>query len=135
MTIAERIAEIKARAEAATPGPWTRTFKPGRDESRAWLLGQFDASDGDGVHGAGVGAPGKTVEDECLSTAVTGNGPTSEANAVFIVAARTDVPFLCDQLERALELLRDAVFNPDDCGHAGKCRCKEIAAFLNGAGK
>lgn len=103
----EEIAEIEARAAAATPGPWRRTVKGDRREAREWLIGQFDASEGDKIHGAGVAAAGKTIEEECLSTAITGNGPTSEANAIFIASARTDVPRLCAALrERDAEIAR-----------------------------
>lgn len=96
---------ISERLRDATPGPWTRTKTPGREKSLNFLLSQFEASDGDDLHGAGVGAPGKTVEEECLSTAITGNGPTSEANAEFIAHAPADIAALLAEVERLRQSL------------------------------
>lgn len=104
----DQLAAIEARLRAATPGPWTWTKTTGRQASREFLLGQFEGSDGPDLHGTGVGAPGKTVEESCLSTAITGNGPTSEANAIFIANAPTDIAALIAEIARLREALRQA---------------------------
>lgn len=92
------LAEIKARTEAATPGPWTpsrgatpdgqylATSKADKaeflnlslndDKSELWLLDSGDAI-----------------------PAVTGDGPNSEANAEFIAHAREDIPKLVGVIE------------------------------------
>lgn len=100
----EQLTEIEARLRAATPGPWTWTRTTGRQASREFLLGQFEGSDGPDLNGTGVGAPGKTVEESCLSTAITGNGPTSEANAIFIANAPTDIAALIAEVAELRKL-------------------------------
>lgn len=100
-----RIAEIRARCEAATPGPLQ--------------LGTY--GDNDPVekfaenisHGSGpvwiVWAPEHPLtvlgDDplrpvHAVTMCLTGNGPTSEANAAFIAHAPTDLRYLLDELER-----------------------------------
>jgi hypothetical protein len=86
MKIAEWIAEAKARAEAATPGPWTRD-KPPRDED-GWVTGMLVA-----------GTPGK---NGIYANPPGGSFPSADAN--FIAAARTDTPRLIALLEEAIAL-------------------------------
>lgn len=68
---AERLAEIEARASAATPGPWWPEHR-------------------------GVMAEGVEIVDDC---AVAGWDAYPE-NQVFIAAARTDVPALVAEVRR-----------------------------------
>ena len=77
---AERLAEIEARANAATPGPWYAAHR-------------------------GVMAEGVEIVDDC---AVAGWDVYPE-NQAFISAARTDVPALVAEVRRltaALEIAR-----------------------------
>ncbi len=69
----ERLVELEALAEVATPGPWSRTFGP-REPSRVW------ASDDDAEPLAVLGG---YVE-----------GTDSVADAEFIAAAREALPAL-----------------------------------------
>lgn len=73
----EELRDIRARAEAASPGPWYLLGAPGRYISR---------SDGSGL---GATMPGNHVAICMVRT-----------DAVFLHAARTDVPVLCDEVER-----------------------------------
>lgn len=88
----KRIAEIKARAEAATPAPWKMVpraalpFLPTRDH--------VADVDGHEVQPARDGILGDQTAD-----------------ADFIAHAREDVPFLLEQLERAQ---RDVAVAADD---------------------
>lgn len=87
----DELKAIKARAEAATPGPWTR-------------------SDGDGI------SPGRRVWQgdrqrrvaNCDAFAIQEGdwGKAQDAtNAEFIAHARTDVPNLVAEVERLRKLL------------------------------
>ena len=83
--------QIEARAEAATPGPWTTN---GAGEvSQHWSCPQ----------------PWKTVvgtEVACMAYCYGGSakGVERDEDAEFIAAARTDVPALVDALRAVLEL-------------------------------
>jgi hypothetical protein len=91
----KRLNEIKARAEAATPGEWQYIAC----ESADWLLGNM--------------RPIETLEE--LSTQVDLLNPYSdhefsEEDLAFIAHARQDVPDLVAEVERlraALEEIRD----------------------------
>lgn len=74
----DRIAEIKARANAATPGPWTASA-PHPYCGEIWVVGPDDPD----------GAIATGFDD-------------TPADAAFIAHARTDVPWLLDRIE-ALE--------------------------------
>lgn len=116
MTIHERIEEIKARADNATPGPWRAIHGDSysayptvmRQNGPHFIL--LDASEEDGPNADdGFRYPG-TDED-----------------ADFIAATRTDVPALCRALEIAVGALEDV-----GCDYAGQpcgeCRnCKAVA--------
>jgi hypothetical protein len=89
MTLADRIAAIEARADAATKGPWDT-----RDHGVP-NLSDVDMSDG-------------TLAS--VATWRSGDPGTAEetlANAAFIAAARTDVPAICAALKVACEAIRD----------------------------
>jgi hypothetical protein len=83
------LAAIKERGQAATPSPWGA----GEDENSWRLSGDLDTG----------------FRPPCLIEAAkySAYGPSywpNEADAAFIVAARTDVPRLAAALEKALEL-------------------------------
>lgn len=77
----EELQAIKARAEAATPGPW----------SKAWMW-DYRVT-GDGVFALGEGP---TTYGATLAHAA----PQAERDAAFIAAARADVPALVAEVER-----------------------------------
>lgn len=95
---------IKARAEAATTGPWT--FENGEYSGKNWMIGSLfcgadDVGDGWTVH---------ITTDHVHASQLYGGG--ASADAAFIAAARTDVPALVAEVERltlALNHERDVV--------------------------
>jgi hypothetical protein len=114
------LAAIRARADAATPGPWTvgRTTEldwganpPGRigdrivDSDGVWPRTRTV----EGTHVAAVGEMKRMVAD--MSSRGYRNSRFA-ADAEFIAAARTDVPALLDEVER----LRDGLAARDRAG-------------------
>jgi hypothetical protein len=86
---ADELATIRARCDAATPGPWLA----GRNvETNRWSVDAFGRFEDGTLYGMVIARP--SVD----------NG---EANATFITNARTDVPRLLDEIER-LRAERDA---------------------------
>ena len=82
----ERFAEIRARAEAATPGPWVDRLR------------DFEGVDGYGLEShPTVEANGKTV---CIFYEREIDDENDDADAAFIAAAREDVPALLAEVER-----------------------------------
>lgn len=106
MTATERLAEIKARAEAATEGPW---------EYREEILG----------------LPNTTVMAGNEQVGYVAVGHFLSGNANFIAASRTDVPRLVAALEAVLELHRPREIQvmtgedclSDECGHPDMDDC------------
>ena len=84
----ERLAEIRARAEAATEGPWEATWEEGDDW---WSI---------------TGAPQRVGADGpwALCPEVATSDARDPADATFIAHARTDVPDLVAEIERLREL-------------------------------
>lgn len=95
-----RLDEIRARLAAATPGPWGVCFDDTQPtvEALAAELGKSLAHGGLKLWGVVVPSPGEATEWKY--PAITGNGPTSEANARFIAAAPGDVAYLVSLVER-----------------------------------
>ena len=113
MTIETRLAEIRARAEAATEGPWTAEYS--------------------GEQGNCVLPPGYQSTREAV--AVT-RLLSAQADAEFIAHARTDVPWLLGQVElrdKALEAVRELHQPEPYCNNAGHTNpdveCPECAEF------
>lgn len=79
-TLVERLEEIEKRTNAATPGPW-------RDEGRGMKMQVVFAGESSGV--APRAAPAMIMD---------GTDNERNANAAFIAAARTDVPWLIEQV-------------------------------------
>lgn len=88
---------IRARADAATEGPWTGIERGNSVVSRGVATVAYD------------GQPRKNV--------CSGISPKS-SDAAFIAAARTDVPALCDEVERLQDAQRwvDAEYDTPDIG-------------------
>jgi hypothetical protein len=103
----DRLDEIKTRAEAATPGPWNPAIAPHPDsaQTHAEYLVASLCNEGRPLWVAWAENP---TDDgfAYVVPAVTGDGPTSEANADFVAHAREDVPWLIAEVERLREIER-----------------------------
>ena len=95
--------EIRARADAATPGPWGVW----EDHAEIWAgilentPGQIRSTKGGGPIGNFEQIDDGVDEDSvCMDQSVD--------NAVFAAAARDDVPRLCDRVEALEAALREA---------------------------
>lgn len=95
--------QIRARADAATPGPW-----------------YYEGTDIPGMRGwvRVCNSRGFDIDEVCWS---------SSRNSNFVSAARTDVPALCDALEAAMralavahELLDTGNYYDDDAREHGQ---------------
>lgn len=108
---ATRLAEIAERLAKATPGPLDVGVMDPERGAGEWFLAMLAGSDSKVVNM--VWAPqhpntrGSYPRPEhAIITAVTGNGPQSEANADFYAAAPTDITWLlrkCKAQQKALE--------------------------------
>ena len=111
-----RLAEIRARAENATPGPWE---SDGGEISQHWSRPK-------------PWLPVISTDVACISYCYGGSasGVENKADAEFIAASRTDVPWLLGQVElrdKALEAVMalhkrltfpdDGIGEPTACGH------------------
>lgn len=89
---AEQLAEIKARAEAATPGPWKR-----------FRMDRF------------------SINNEPLEKHICGVSQESEHDAAFIAHAREDIPALLAEVERLRKQLdglkKIVAFNAGSMSH------------------
>lgn len=93
------VAAIRARADAATPGPWSR--------SRNWsVIGP--SHDWDKTWPDGTIAGQKAHDQRICYVAGPGEANNAREDGDFIAAARTDVPALCDELESTRERLAEA---------------------------
>jgi hypothetical protein len=93
---AEALAQIKARCEAATPGPWTWGAKH--------VCQRFSAPDG--------------MVDYLplfLNPDYPKGLPQWDRNADFAQNARTDIPALLLEIERLWGLLKQIAGDPYDC--------------------
>jgi hypothetical protein len=88
----ERIAEIRARADAATPGPWGRY---------GWVVDGEEVSPLQGVLEAALGLSLGSVHHTEPIARFSGYLLPVESNADFSAHARTDVPDLLDALVAA----------------------------------
>ena len=98
------IREARERCRAATPGPWEWcVWNPERDPVEMF---REHLSHGSGrVHGSWAPNHEKSVgehpnPEHAVMPCLTGNGPDSEANAVFISHARDDLPRSLDEIAR-----------------------------------
>lgn len=90
----EELDALEALANAATPGPWLwgrHTFKT-KDEAKEWISETFEQREGLELWMSFVPDPERPSES--LFTAITGNGPHSEANAAFVAQIGDAVPKL-----------------------------------------
>ena len=91
---------LAAAVERMSPAPWHWGLSPA--ETRTEVLAYFAATYDGGVPGSGNGPihvavipdGDKPLQESALFTAITGNGPTSKANALGIVALVAAAPAL-----------------------------------------
>lgn len=102
----KQLEEIKARASAATAGPWRLE----QDNADDWEAGINDGDYPYAIHGPhnvsyeSWGDEWKRIHADYL-TRVSEVSEMTEADAQFITAARTDVPKLVAALESVEEVL------------------------------
>lgn len=89
------IGAIKARADAATPGPWIRFYEGSHD----WVIGRVED-------------PQTSAVAQVYEYAAN----NYEADTAFIAAARTDVPALVAEVERLHKALTDLKRDHDASG-------------------
>lgn len=93
--LSERLAEIEARCEAATPGPWHFVHENAglmQDHGYGLLFGEADVWGWEKNLFISVGCSFRTEAE-------LGKG-AGDANAAFIANARTDIPFLLAEVRR-----------------------------------
>ncbi|MDQ5860694.1 MAG: hypothetical protein M3536_00325 [Actinomycetota bacterium] len=95
----KRIAEIKARLAATSPGPWDpargATVDGGEHCTTKAQKAEFLAlSLNDDV------SPLWLVASDTVIPAATGDGPNAQANAEFFAAAPDDIAYLLSELEK-----------------------------------
>ena len=102
MTIDTRLAEIRARVEAATEGPW---------EAFGTTVGAFT---GPGDCGGCSGLLSPEHEPSCYWSEIAG---ASEPDAEFIAASRTDLPALLAAVEAVMALHQPNPYDESECDH------------------
>lgn len=101
----EELATIKARAEAATPGPWKLDDYIGLESYTVCL--DYVPENQNRTTGYGAGSEGTAIcvlDDEMYFE--YSSDTERLANAEFIAHAREDVPALVAEVERLQEALR-----------------------------
>jgi hypothetical protein len=114
----ERIAELRALAEAATPGPWAY-FDTGDKGGPGWVLGTiYDTREKDMVWHTGRVEPDIYNEETTEFVQVadimdriahdSDDGHARIQDAAFIAAARTALPEALDSIEALWEMVERA---------------------------
>lgn len=85
----------------ATPGPWRHGHSPEGRDGLDYMAEAYRCAPPGRVHLVCVPSGDKSIDDEALFTAITGNGPRSAANALLIATACTWLPALLDALDAA----------------------------------
>jgi hypothetical protein len=105
------LARLKELEAQTTPGPWAGNVYPKSsveehaDMYREQLkLGVMTDDGNPVVYHIGVGEYGT---DSARTICMLGNGPTSESNGAFILAARNHLPALIARLEKAEERVKE----------------------------
>jgi hypothetical protein len=115
------IEAIRARANAATAGPWIRVPQRGTGDM---IAREYDT--------------GKQMSPRGLrlicSMLMRGNSrKQDQANSEFIANARADIPDLLNEIERLTQVLRDLV---EVCDHGdGEAYTNALAELAKGADK
>ena len=140
MSITELLDHLDELHTAASPGPWTAATAPaeGSDESHAdYVVGALRPEEGrplwvtwapkvDEVHGDTT---------DYVVPAVTGDGPTSRANASFIAGAHAALPRLTAALRAVLDLADELESYGETLEGAGRGRSDERLAVSAAAMK
>lgn len=105
--VVARLDELEAAWKAATPGPWTPATAPSEDSAEThaeYLTNALRPENGHPLWVAWAPADGE-LHPGCdyVVPVVTGDGPTSEANARFVAAAHDVVPALLAVVRGVLE--------------------------------
>jgi hypothetical protein len=113
------IEKIRERLGKVTKGEWEWIRWPAESMEQAldWIKKSIEKGEGFRLHGVGGHDP-----DE-VTICLTGNGPKSEANAVFITCAPTDLAALLEVVDAAME---------EDRGEYGP-KLRKALDKLNGA--
>jgi hypothetical protein len=99
----DRLAEIRARAEAATPGPWTAEFVFAEDErDRPDLEHYWDDHSEWAYNAEPFRIEGPMVVENGEFSALSG------PDADFIAHAREDVPYLLERVEALEKVAQEA---------------------------
>lgn len=108
--MSDRLEEIKARAEKATPGPWSADDEHGDipGAERAWCVSKITES-GDYSHDIAY------LSTDCADPI----GTQETADAEFIAHAREDIPWLVAEVERLREY--EGQIQPRGCPRAVAC--------------
>lgn len=88
----ERLAEIRKRVDAATPGPWEHDLDPDSDWFKTTMGCGSVYTMGEDVMGGNIAAP----NGDCYPR--SGYAPKEDMS--FIAHARTDVPDLLAEVDR-----------------------------------
>ena len=99
--------EARALLEAATPGEWFVGYNPDGSDPVEYFRECYDRGEPGRIWLVCVPYQDKPPNEEALCTSITGNGPTSEANARLIAAAPRLLRELLEERERLREALRD----------------------------
>jgi len=104
--------------EKATKGKWTAT-KWGKDDNTPYTPEELkqlfcEMIDKTESHGDSVkwffGVYSSVDDDGTpVSPAITGKGPTSENNAIFIAESRDSLPYWINRAQKAEELLKEVI--------------------------
>ena len=101
----ETLAALADLTQAATPAPWTPALvhDATNREARVKYLTETLADGDDAELWTTWAADGEKSPDETyLIPAITGNGPTSEANAVFVANARNLIGLLITEIQERM---------------------------------
>lgn len=102
--------EVRQRAEAATPSPWEVGIVDPEIDPVEWFRQHLSFSESTDVWCVWCPQHPRADGEHSVLSAITGNGPDSEANAYFIANARRYVITLLDriaELEGRCERLAD----------------------------
>lgn len=108
--VTARVAQIKARCEKATEGPWC--WEATGEKSNDYAVGTATTPDGKPVSGRLVVTDdpdtGHWLDDEIIRRHLVGEGEGRLADADFIAHAREDLPWCLAQIERLQKRIANA---------------------------
>ena len=133
---------LREALDKATEGPWESAYAPRDDDPRKKATFHADLLTNDVEQPLWIvwTRDGSTDVDYVVP-AVTGDGPTSRANAEFVAAARNLLPVLLDEVEalrKVVEQVRflheDSLDFPGNCvedGFSWPCHTARLLAVLD----